>query len=366
MDQRFESEPEADEIDQMVLRLNGYTREKNAKFGPLPEEGPNLKLTLFAQATMAALPEWRRRHDDGDEDGEDGGDEDDMEEDGGWAGGIRHEYGGKRLPQPRHPDAGEDYPDEETAPLHDVESRRRKKPSSPPAASSRPTLQPLRLGLTPDMTADELMGHREEFLLELRQLVYTIRKNNEPVQEKFSEDECIDIANFFFSEVMGPSSLSRLSHLIQYYMQVDPEFRLDRGVAVRAQLLSQNTSAPTPLRQFFRAFGNVMAGHTTLTTILSSLYKMVHSIKLVKFYLALIREIYKPDGHLRSWLKEQNYQPQKGATWMMVLIQYVTDALDTPAHVWNGTCQMGIGIQGLQKEFGNGILTLLPIATMRK
>jgi hypothetical protein len=199
--------------------------------------------------------------------------------------------------------------------------RRRKKPSSPPAVPSPPSLKPLRLDLTADVTADELMGYREEVLLELRQLVYTIRKDNKPVQETFSEDECIDIANFFFSEVMGPSSLSRLSHLIQYYMQVDPESGLDRGIAVRAQELSKDASAPTPLRRFFHAFGNAVAGHTTSMTTLSSLYKMVHSIKLAKFYEALTREIRKPDEHLRPWLKQQNYRPHKGATWTTVVIQ---------------------------------------------
>ena len=77
-------------------------------------------------------------------------------------------------------------------------------------------------------------------------------------------------------------------------------------------------------------------------------------------------KVRKPDGHLRPWLKQQNYRPHKGATWTTVVIQYVTDALGTPAHVWKGTCQTAIGIQGLQKEFGNGILTLLPITAMRK
>ena len=121
-------------------------------------------------------------------------------------------------------------------PNHAVQTKVRITPTRkrPPAVTSPPSLKPLRLDLTADVTADELMGYREEFLLELRQLVYTIRKDNKLVQEKFSEDECIDITNFFFSEVMGPSSLSRLSHLIQYYMQVDPESGLDRGVAVRA------------------------------------------------------------------------------------------------------------------------------------
>jgi hypothetical protein len=191
-------------------------------------------------------------------------------------------------------------------------------------------------------------------------LVYTIRKDNKPVQEKFSEDECIDITNFFFSEVVGPSSLSRLSHLIQYYMQVDTESGLDRRVAVRAQELSKDTFAPTPLQRFFRAFGDAVAGHTTTTTTLSSLYKMVHSIKLAKFYEALTREIRNPDGHLRPWLKQQNYRPHKGATWTTVVIQYMTHALGTPAHVWKGTCQTAIGIQGLQKEFGNGISRFFP------
>lgn len=58
------------------------------------------------------------------------------------------------------------------------------------------------------------MGRRAEFLLELEKLVYTICKDNKLVQAKFSEDECIDIANFFFYEVMGQSSLSRPSNLI--------------------------------------------------------------------------------------------------------------------------------------------------------
>jgi hypothetical protein len=96
---------------------------------------------------------------------------------------------------------------------------------------------------------------------------------------------------------------------------------------VRAQELSKDASAPTPLRRFFRAFGDAVAGHTTSTTTLSSLYKMVHSIKLAKFYEALTREIRKPDGYLRPWLKQQNYRPHKGATWTTVVIQYVTDAL---------------------------------------
>jgi hypothetical protein len=355
----------------MVLAINTYARKMSAEFGVPPEESPNPKPTFLTRATNAAKAEWRSRHDD--EDGEGGGDEGDMEEDGEWVGDVRHDGdgggdGGERPPQPRRPDEGEDYPDEETTPPTDAVTRRRKKSSSPPAVTSRPSLKPLRLDLTADVTADELMGYREEFLLELRQLVYTIRKNNKPVQEKFSEDECIDIANFFFSEVMGPSSLSRLSHLIQCYMQADPESGLDRGVAVRAQELSKDASAPTPLRRFFRAFGDAVAGHTTSTstTTLSSLYKMVHSIKLAKFYEALTREIRKPDGHLRPWLRQQNYRPHKGATWTTMVIQYVTDALSTPAHVWKGTCQTAIGVQGLQKEFGNGILTLLPITAMRK
>jgi hypothetical protein len=94
---------------------------------------------------------------------------------------------------------------------------------------------------------------------------------------------------------------------------------------------------------------------------------MVYSVKLAKFYEALKREIRKPDGHLRPWLEQQNYRPQSGATWTTVVIRYVTDALDMrDRNKWKGICQTAIGIQGLQKEFGNGILTLLPSTAMRK
>jgi hypothetical protein len=113
----------------MVLSINTYARKMNASFGVFPEEDPNPKPTFLARATNAAKAEWRsRQHDedkDEDEDGEDGGDEDDMEEDGEWVGDVRHDGdgdgdGGERPPQPRRPDEGEDYPDEETAPSTDV------------------------------------------------------------------------------------------------------------------------------------------------------------------------------------------------------------------------------------------------------
>jgi hypothetical protein len=222
------------------------------------------------------------------------------------------------------------------------------------------------LDLTATVTADDLMRYRANFLTELRQLVYTIRKDNKPVRAQFSEHECVDIANFFFYEVMGPSSLGRLTHLVQYYMQVNTETGLDRGVGTRAKELSKDHLSPPSLRRFFRAFGKTVTGETSSQTTLSSLYRMANAIKLAKFYTALTTEIRQSDGRLKSWLIAHNYRPRKGTIWTAVVIRYVSDALSTPAAVWKGTCQTAIGVRSLQKEFGNGVLTLLPISTMNK
>jgi hypothetical protein len=137
---------------------------------------------------------------------------------------------------------------------------------------------------------------------------------------------------------MGPSSLRRLTHLVRYYTQINPETGMDRGVGTRAKELSKNQAAPESLRRFFRAFGDTVEGRTATTTtatanVLSSLYRMVNAIKLARFYRALTTEIRQQNKTLKTWLITNGYRPSSGATWTTVVIRYVTDALQTPANL---------------------------------
>lgn len=204
-----------------------------------------------------------------------------------------------------------------------------------------PELKLLRLGMAVDDNVDELTARRDQFLDELRALEYTIRKNNKRASESFNNQESVTIANFFF-EVMGPNALNRLRSLVQYYMQVDTETGLDRGSSARAEQLSKNKPASIHLRRFFLAFRKATATETGSATMLSSLYKLVESLKLLAVYNALSDEARNKQSALRPWLLQRHYQPATGEVWQSVVVRYLSKALRVVRKTLQKVCQTAL------------------------
>jgi len=70
------------------------------------------------------------------------------------------------------------------------------------------------LDISDNWNVDNITAARDKFFTAVYGLIVKIRKNNKNIIKEITEEEAVNITNFFFSQIMGRPALSRLSSLI--------------------------------------------------------------------------------------------------------------------------------------------------------
>ena len=70
-------------------------------------------------------------------------------------------------------------------------------------------------------------------------------KSNALVADPFSQDEAVEITNFIFTNMMGPSAWKRVNNLVDLYNSQSKD-GIDRGAGDRARVLAANEGNGLP------------------------------------------------------------------------------------------------------------------------
>jgi hypothetical protein len=231
------------------------------------------------------------------------------------------------------------------------------------AAESR--LTDLTLAMNREVDTEALAGMRDRFIEAVRKLKPEVKRDNKSEVKPFSEAELVEIANFFFGEVMGPASLARLRSLISFYNQ-ETEHGLDVGVSARAASLAGEEETPHPLREFFMSFSKAEAAQVSKTSVFGQINQTVLGLELHRHYNELRSLARTGDPALLAFLRAQGQRTRKGVGWQSCVINYLAASLETTPTILQNTCQTAQGVAGLVEQFGPGIIVLLPAGASHK
>ena len=111
------------------------------------------------------------------------------------------------------------------------------------------------LDISNNQNVNNITTIRDKFFIVVYGLIVKIKKNNKNIIKEITEEEAVNITNFFFSQIIGRPALSYLSLLIQLYNKYS-NGKPDKGVSKRANKAAKNTKHTT-LKYFFITIGAI-------------------------------------------------------------------------------------------------------------
>ena len=111
------------------------------------------------------------------------------------------------------------------------------------------------LDISNNQNVNNITTARDKFFVAVYGLTVKIRKNNKNIIKEITEEEAVNIINFFFSQIIGRPALSYLSLLMQLYNKYS-NGKPDKGISKRANEVVKNTKHTT-LKYFFATIGAV-------------------------------------------------------------------------------------------------------------
>ncbi len=227
-------------------------------------------------------------------------------------------------------------------------------------------LAKMTLGVTPEFDIPTVTALRDEFCQAVSKLRMTIMKNKKMYKnQRFKAEEVAEITNLFFSELMGSKGLNRVASIVRQY-QIKEEGEGHRGAGQKAHILADDTSIPQAVRWYFGAFSEVESKKLSQQSALFAFYQMQANLTLLQRFNLLREEVASPDSEVRDFLRAQGFQTARSIRWVSVVVQYIMHSLEISKNeVWN-TSQAALSLQELAREFGNGILPLIPSTSVRR
>ncbi|XTI96195.1 hypothetical protein V2W45_1337274 [Cenococcum geophilum] len=117
-------------------------------------------------------------------------------------------------------------------------------------------LFPITYGLTEAYSVEHITEARDDFFTAIREVYFTVIRDNKAESIDISDEKAVNITNFFFYHTMGKPALQRLSSLVSSYNKKDADGD-NRAVSKRADMAAENTENPK-LKKFFKTIGNVV------------------------------------------------------------------------------------------------------------
>jgi len=233
-------------------------------------------------------------------------------------------------------------------------------------------LLPITLDISNDWNVDSITAARDNFFAAVHGLTVKMKKNNKKIIKKITEEEAIDITNFFFNQVMGKPAYNRLSSLVRSYNEHD-DGEPDKGLSERADEAAKNTKHAT-LKHFFTTMGAVTRASRPNNSIIQQIYHL-HMLKdLAEAYMKLIVEVSteKPTAmgkekkkRLLEEFESQGYGTDIGQGWKTAVNKYICDKLGYTQTILSNKVQSGKVVQTLVDEFGTGIVPVIPTGGLR-
>jgi hypothetical protein len=278
-------------------------------------------------------------------------------------------YGGNAsAEQGKEAEHGDDAPAKQEA-----RGSNTKKATTKVSRAKEKKLLPIMLDISDNWNVDNITAARDKFFAAVHCLTVKIKKNNKNIIKEITEEEAVDITNFFFGQIMGRPALSRLSSLVQSYNK-HSDGEPDKGVSERADEAAKNTKHAT-LKHFFATMGAVTRASRPNNSIIQQIYHL-HTLKdLAEAYMKLIAEVStkkltamgkEKKKRLLEELESQGYSTDIGQGWKTAVNKYICDKLGYTQTILTNKVQSGKVVQALVDEFGTGIIPVIPIGGLRE
>lgn len=252
------------------------------------------------------------------------------------------------------------------------DSNTKKATTKVPLAKEKKLL-PIMLDISDDWNVDNITAARDKFFAAIHGLTVEMKKNNKNIIKEITEEEAVDITNFFFNQIMGKPAYNRLSSLVRSYNEHD-DGEPDKGISERADEAAKNTKHAT-LKYFFTTMGAVTRAGRPNNSIIQQIYHL-HVLKdLAEAYMKLIAEVStkkqtavgkEKRKRLLEELESQGYGTDVGQGWKTAVNKYICDKLGYTQTILSNKLQSGKVVQALVDEFGTGIVPVIPTGGLRE
>ena len=118
------------------------------------------------------------------------------------------------------------------------------------------------------------------FFESISSLSVQILKNNSPIQGRFTNDQTLELTNFFFDKMMGHGGLHHVQSLIKYYIDGHKN-GVDMGLAMRAERMASEDHRLREFREFYSAVAKQQQLQHNSSTLFSQLLLHVHNLNVI-------------------------------------------------------------------------------------
>ncbi len=222
-------------------------------------------------------------------------------------------------------------------------------------------LSVLTLPMSSRVGVEQLSIIRDEYYRSLMNSKFNVRKNNKLQDESFSDVDAVQMTNLFFNDLIGPEALKRIANIIKHYN------RPDNGVARRAEKLSYAADIPLEeVREFFHAYSKAQRAQNGTGSVFFKMQRTVWGLELLQ-HLTRLRQMAR-DKHpdLLMFLRDRNYHPERGVSWVSVVLRFLAESLVLDRIALRNTFQAAYGTAELVEHYGLGIIPILPSNASKK
>lgn len=175
----------------------------------------------------------------------------------------------------------------------------------------------------------------------------------------------LEFTDFFFNDVMGRSSVDRITKLINSYSPSTDELN-DMGVIARVRALTHDKAAPEPVRLLFSAYYMQQSTSRPANASADHLVQLTHALALLTQYRKVSNLIENRDYSIIKFLVDQGYGTERGCDWRTAGISCLSKLARLDRQVFINTCEKAKSVERLVFIYGHGILPLLPPGTMSR
>jgi hypothetical protein len=275
------------------------------------------------------------------------------------------------MPRPLEDRPLEDRPLEdrplEDRPLEDRPLEER--PDSPPRPSTGASISPnpkpslqwvARVPISAALGCEDLTAAARQFADELLEAEFEERRNNRLLRTQLKAEDVRLLVTFLFSDVFGDGCRERIYALIdELTTGSEAAGPLSSGVLASSQ--AADPKLLPEVRAFFATYSTWHQGEVEQSKIYPTILQSIHSYQLYVAFARLRTIAAGPDGHqLRDFLAQQGFCQSRGVDIRTCILRYLCRELQMPANRLNNALQAQLGIYYFVKEFGPGVLVLLP------
>lgn len=180
-----------------------------------------------------------------------------------------------------------------------------------------------------------------------------------------AEEVALHFTSFFFEEVMGRSCLERLVRFCKGYSTHTAK-EMDAGAVRRLLVLASDRTNPASVRKVYSTLHGQETSRAHKSPLVQHLDQLLYARRLSVDYRTLLDELEGGDSDLIEFFAKQGFEPKPGHGWASVVVDLIVHQSGVARGAFNNTYERSKGVDQLVKQFGEGILPLLPPGSMNR